>query len=149
MLDELYARLGKPVPHGEDEASRSELALAAGSLSDALAVCSTHGKSEWFMKPETLPWGVKAVVLAVAERRVRNPRGYVSETAGEYSYRRPEQSALGLGLTKGEIALIEKAAGQRGLMTVDVQRAVKVSHSIDYPYPNGRNPWDWADGSRR
>ncbi|MFF3673562.1 hypothetical protein ACFYYS_06170 [Streptomyces sp. NPDC002120] len=117
--------------------------MGEAALSDALAIAATHGKTEWYAKPERLPVGVKAVVLAVAERRVRNPNGYVSETAGEYSYRRPDMSALGLALTKGEIALIEKAAGTRGLMSVDVQRAVRIQHGIDYPWPNGRETWDF------
>ncbi|MFD0374663.1 hypothetical protein [Streptomyces sp. NPDC127112] len=137
LLDDLFARLGKPVPTNPEEK-----ALAESAIYDALAIVSTYGKAEWYADPGRLPVGVKAVVLAVAERRVRNPKGFVSETAGEYSYRRPEQAALGLGLTAGEIALIEKATGVRGLVTVETVRSVRLNHSVNYPWPDGKDRWD-------
>ncbi|MFD8142618.1 hypothetical protein [Streptomyces sp. NPDC059708] len=137
LLEDLYARLGKPVP-----TEPTELGMGEAALYDALAIAATHGKAEWYGKPETLPVGVKAVVLAVAERRVRNPNGYVSETAGEYTYRRPDMSALGLALTKGELALIERAAGSRGLRTVETVRAFETSDYIDFPWPNGQERWE-------
>ncbi|WP_424216346.1 hypothetical protein ACN20G_29860 (plasmid) [Streptomyces sp. BI20] len=135
LLEDLYSRLGKPAPTDEEERAQ-----AWGAIYDALAVVSTYGKTGWFSNPGSLPPGVKAVLLAVAERKVRNPEGYVSETAGEYSYRRPEQSALGLGLTAGEIALIEKAMGVRGLRSVQLESAVRITHTPTFHrlYRTGR-----------
>lgn len=61
---------------------------------------------------------VRMIVLRVAGRAFRNPEGFSSESAGDYSYQRNGIGADGgLFLTQDEIKLIRKAAGKTGLWT--------------------------------
>lgn len=81
-----------------------------------------------------VPDVVKAVVLAVAERRMRNPEGYVSEMAGEYSYRLPEAGSAGMFFRPDELSAIRQAAGRTGLVSVPVSRPVIVARELYYPH---------------
>lgn len=70
-----------------------------------------------------LPRIVRLITLRVAERAVRNPEGFSSESAGDYSYQR--NGAVGEGglyLTAREIAQLRRAGGKSGLWTQQVTR---------------------------
>lgn len=68
-----------------------------------------------------VPASVRAVVLRVAERVYRNPQGFRSESAGDYSYQRPE-AGLGMYLTEAELRIIRRALGRTGLWTQPTTR---------------------------
>ncbi|WP_025272031.1 hypothetical protein [Haloglycomyces albus] len=115
-LAQLEARLGRPIPEGPEQ----DQAIAA--LDDASALVLSYGRPTW--STDTVPAVVRVVVLAVAERRVRNPDGMASEQAGEYSYRLSRDTPAGVALTDTEAHVIRRAAGHVGLTSVRVNRAV-------------------------
>ncbi|WP_030981221.1 hypothetical protein [Streptomyces sp. NRRL S-1813] len=112
-VEELTARLGYPL-EGE------ERVMAEAALADVSATVRAYG----------LPWPTRAmapavviaVVLAVAERRVRNPEGYRAESQGGYQYQLPATAPTGVELTPVEIQLIRSQAGMGGLYSVPIER---------------------------
>jgi hypothetical protein len=64
---------------------------------------------------------VRAVVLRAAERAMRNPGGFSSESSGDYSYQRTGVQP-GVYLTDGELRILRRATGRRGLWTQPVTR---------------------------
>ncbi len=112
-----------------------ENAAAFAALEDASALARLYGLPVWGSSPERpAPEAVRAVVLAVAERRLRNPEGFVSEMAGEYSYRLPEAASAGVSFRPDELTTIRQAAGRTGLVSVPVARPVTVAKSRYYPH---------------
>lgn len=109
----------------------------SATLDDISALARLYGLPTWG-NPVPVPDAVKAVVLAVAERRMRNPEGYVSEMAGEYSYRLPEAGSAGVGFKDDELHIIRLCSGRSGLAAVPVNRPVRVAHRRYWPY--GKNP---------
>ncbi|MEV4443607.1 hypothetical protein AB0K09_32365 [Streptomyces sp. NPDC049577] len=119
----------------------AEREQAEAALDDASAIVRAHGNPSWGAvvdgRLRPVPAAVKAIVLAVAERRVRNPEGFVSESAGEYSYRMPEQGAVGGSLSKGEQLLIERLSGRSAMRSLETVRAVVLTDRCSgYPYPD-------------
>ncbi len=123
-VDELEARMMVTF-------SAEEQVAASAALDDISALARHYGLPTWG-NPAPVPEAVKAVVLAVAERRMRNPEGYVSEMAGEYQYRMPESGAA--GFREDELNVLRQASGRAGLVSVPVQRPVKVAHHRYYPF---------------
>lgn len=113
--------------------TEQEAVAASAALDDISALARHYGLPTWG-NPAPVPEAVKAVVLAVAERRMRNPEGYVSEMAGEYQYRMPESGAAGNLFREDELAILRQTSGRAGLVSVPVQRAVKVAHHRYYPF---------------
>ncbi|MFB7420774.1 hypothetical protein ACFC1L_40060 [Streptomyces sp. NPDC056210] len=161
-VPELEARVGKPFVTDEEKA------MAAAALEDAAAMARTYGNPYWgcysmqtFAETEpvvvngmavrttgmNVPDGVKAVVLAMAARALRNPDGFVSETAGEYTYRYSENTANGLSPSPGEITMLEKLAQKDKIRTVTFERAVQIVRRRENPYDdNGDVIWDESSG---
>ncbi|GAB7185926.1 hypothetical protein ATKI12_5757 [Kitasatospora sp. Ki12] len=104
-VDQLTARLGYPL-------TGPDLTMAEAALADASAVVRAHGLA--WPDPARVPDVVRSVVLAAAERRVRNPEGYRMEQQGSYSYQLPASTPLGVDLTTSEVRLIRGAAGVAG-----------------------------------
>jgi len=50
----------------------------------------------------TVPDAVVQVVIAAAERKWTNPRGYIQDTTGPFTVRLPERAGDGIYLTEGE-----------------------------------------------
>ncbi|QPB09546.1 head-to-tail connector complex protein [Streptomyces phage Sycamore] len=110
-------------------------AVAAGAcIDDVSALARLYGLPLWGTGTNPVPDVVRAVVLAVAERRMRNPEGYVSEMAGEYSYRLPEAGSAGMFFRPDELTTIRQAAGRTGLVSVPVTRPVMVAKSLHWPH---------------
>ncbi len=113
--------------------SNSESVAAGAALDDISALARHYGLPTWG-NTTPVPEAVKAVVLAVAERRMRNPEGYVSEMAGEYQYRLPEAGSAGNFFREDELTVIRQASGRVGLASVPVQRPVTIAHHRYYPF---------------
>jgi fructose-specific component phosphotransferase system IIB-like protein len=162
-VPELEARVGRSFVTDEEKA------MAAAALEDAAAIARVYGNPYWgcysvstFSASDepviingvkllstglTVPDGVKAVVLAMAARAVRNPDGFVSETAGEYTYRYSENTANGLSPSPGEITMLEKLAQKDKLRTIEFQRAVQIARRRETPYDeDGDVIWDESSG---
>jgi fructose-specific component phosphotransferase system IIB-like protein len=161
---ELEARVGRSFVTDEEKA------MAAAALEDAAAIARAYGNPYWgcvasantfssnseptvvngvrlLAAPLNVPAGVKAVCLAMAARAMRNPDGFVSETAGEYTYRYSENTANGLAPSPGEILMLEKLAQKDKIRTVEYERAVQISRQKDYPYEaDGDVIWDQSSG---
>lgn len=130
-LPELEARMGKTF------ATPTEQAQATAALADASDLARAFGNPMWGAEGAAVPAIVRVVVLAVAERRMRNPDGYVSEQAAEYMYRRETSAAAGLAFTPIEERLLLKALGWGVLVCVPVQREVRIAAPTYYPYSEG------------
>jgi fructose-specific component phosphotransferase system IIB-like protein len=145
-----------------------EKAMAVAALEDAAAIARVYGDPWWGCTPVTtmaatepvvvngvtvrstginVPAGVKAVVLAMAARALRNPDGFVSETAGEYTYRYSENTANGISPSQGEITMLAKLAQKDKIRTVAFERAVQIARKRENPYDeNGDVIWDESSG---
>ncbi|WP_328953668.1 hypothetical protein [Kitasatospora purpeofusca] len=132
----LFARLGRPAP----EPGTPDWERASAAIEDAFWVIAAQGHPAW--SPERHPRVIRTLALAVADRRFRNPESYVQEQAGEVSYRMADGSPVGLALTRGEVALIERVAGRGGLKSVQGQRSV-LSRGLrtGYPFPDPEDSW--------
>jgi hypothetical protein len=114
--------------------SDTESVAAGMALDDVSALARLYGMPLWGMNDNPVPEVVKGVVLAVAERRMRNPEGFVSEMAGEYSYRLPEAGSAGLFFRPDELMTIRQASGRTGIVSVPVSRPVTVAKNRYYPH---------------
>lgn len=118
--EDLEYRMGR-------EFTDAELPRVEAALDDASALVRAEAGRSW-VDPETglvtgLPAAIKTVVLRVAERVVRNPQGFRSESAGDYSFQRYDaDDGGGPYLTDREMAIIRKALGRTGLWTLRTER---------------------------
>ncbi|MGW0929554.1 hypothetical protein [Streptomyces sp. NPDC002644] len=126
-VDDLEARMG--VTFGPDESR-----IAETCLDDVSALARLYGFPSWGVGDHGIPDAVKAVVLAVAERRMRNPEGYVQEMAGEYSYRLPESGAAGMFFRPDELRVIRQSSGRTGLTSINVARPYRIDKLRYYPH---------------
>lgn len=117
-VQDVENRLGRSLHEGE--AGR-----VVALLEDASAlVCDVAGR-DW-IDPDTghlttVPGTVRAVVLRMVERAIRNPHGFSAEAAGDYSYQRTNVEP-GIYLTKAEEAIIRRAVKSRQLWTQPTTR---------------------------
>ena len=121
-IPDLEARLGRNIVP-------SELPRAIAVLEDASALVRDVVGATLWIDPDTgatllasVPASVRTVVLRAAERAMRNPDGFSSESAGDYSYQRNAVPGPGVYLTDGELRILRKAIGKTGLWTQQVTR---------------------------
>lgn len=100
---------------GRELDADADITRAESVLSLASDMVRDEAGKDW--TPEDVPRRVRAIVLAVAERAVRNPDGFSSESAGDYSYQRVgvPGGIGGLYLTKDEIKILTRLSGKSGL----------------------------------
>ncbi len=100
-----------------------ELPRAMAVLEDASALIRDVAGRDWVVDGAltALPSTIRSTCLKVAERSIRNPGGYSSESAGDYTYQR-NSAADGVYLTEREEAIIRRAIGRSGLWTQPVER---------------------------
>jgi hypothetical protein len=120
-VPDLEARLGRVI----DE---NEMDRALAVLEDASELVRAEvGLTVWTDPDTTLttlslvPGSVRAVVLKAAERAMRNPGGYSSESSGDYSFQR-NGAQFGVYLTDAELKIIRRSVGRTGLWTQPVTR---------------------------
>lgn len=114
----LEVRLGRSLEGAE--ASR-----AVALLDDASALVRDVAGKDW-IDPDTgvllpVPGTVRATVLRMVDRAVRNPDGFSAESAGDYSYQRTGVQP-GIYLTDPEEKAIRRALGKSGLWNQPVTR---------------------------
>jgi Gp19/Gp15/Gp42-like protein len=114
----LEVRLGRTLEGAE--ASR-----AVALLDDASALVRDVAGKDW-IDPDTgvllpVPGTVRATVLRMVDRAVRNPDGFSAESAGDYSYQRTGVQP-GIYLTDPEEKAIRRALGKSGLWNQPVTR---------------------------
>lgn len=117
-VEDLEYRLGRTF-------NSEELPRVEAVLDDASALVRMEAGQTW-IDPLTgdiaaVPAPIRTIVLRVAERVMRNPQGFKSESAGDYSYQRTDGDSS-LYLTDREIAMIRRALGRSGLWTQPVER---------------------------
>lgn len=117
--EDLEYRIGR-------EFTDAELPRVEAALDDASALVRNEAGQTWIDAltglVTGLPDAIKTVVLRVAERVIRNPQGFRSESAGDYSFQRYDSDEGGPYLTDREIAIIRKAMGRTGLWTQPLER---------------------------
>ncbi|MBP2479105.1 hypothetical protein JOF53_007977 [Crossiella equi] len=106
-LAELSERMQRPLA-GTPEEKR---ALAA--LADASALVRAEVPPGLLVP--TVPEVVVTVVCQAAARAVRNPDGFSSETAGQYTYRYGEAGTNGVYLTGDDRAILRRLSRRSGL----------------------------------
>lgn len=133
-IEQLQARM-RTTFTGADEA------FAQAALADASALVRLYGLP--WPDPATAPEVAVGIVLAAAERRVRNPEGYRMELEGSYSYQLPASAPTGVALSPSEIDLLRELAGRGGLVSVEVCRPVRVDDTWYAPVlgSSERIPW--------
>lgn len=121
-IPELEARLGRNIVP-------SEIDRATATIEDASALVREEvGYTVWIdtdtgaTNYALVPASVRAVVLRSAERAMRNPGGFSSESSGDYSYQRTGTQQPGVFLTDGELRILRRAVGRTGLWTQPVTR---------------------------
>lgn len=116
-VPDIEARLGRTF--ADAEAPR-----VVGLLEDASALVREYAGRSWIDSdgnPTVVPGTIRAVVLRVVERAVRNPDGFSAESDGDYSYQRTNVEQ-GVYLTDAEKQLVRRAAGRTGLWTQQTTR---------------------------
>lgn len=103
----------------------ADLTRAVALLDDASALVRDIAGKTW-IDPVTdtllpVPGSIRWSVLRAAERAIRNPEGFSSESAGDYSYQRTGVQP-GVYLTESEEKSIRKAIGRSGMWTQPVTR---------------------------
>lgn len=103
----------------------TEAARALALLDDASALVRDVAGKDW-IDPVTgvllpVPGTIRATVLRMVDRAVRNPEGFSAESAGDYSYQRTGVQP-GIYLTDGEEKAIRRALGKSGMWTQPVTR---------------------------
>lgn len=93
----------------------AEAARAQAALDDASALVREEARRDWLDADgnPNPPSAVLTVVLTAALRVVRNPDGYTSEAEGDYSYRRSEDTGLGVYLTEEEKTIVRRYRGTK------------------------------------
>jgi hypothetical protein len=92
---------------------------------------------------EPVPGTVRATVLRMVERAVRNPEGFSAESAGDYSYQRTGVQP-GIYVTEGEERAIRRAIGKTGLWNQPLTRneeALTVGF-VEDQFGSELIPWD-------
>lgn len=124
--DELVRRLSR-------EFNDVELERAEAVLEDASDFVREESRKDWLKRDDDgvivepyendAPHIVRKITLRVAERAIRNPEGFSSESAGDYSYQRNGATGEGgLYLTERELKILLRAGGQTGLWTQPTER---------------------------
>lgn len=102
-----------------------ELSRVEAVLDDASALVRDEAGRTWVDditgNLTSVPASIRAVVLRVAERVMRNPQGFKSESGGDYSYQRAD-GAVGVYLTDQERQIIRRAIRRPGLWTQPTER---------------------------
>lgn len=96
----------------------AEVGRAVALLDDASALVRDVAGKDW-IDPVTgallsVPGTIRATVLRMVDRAVRNPDGFSAESAGDYSYQRTGVQP-GIYLTDAEEKAIRRALGKSGL----------------------------------
>src|SRR4051812_47379140 len=107
-VGQLEARLGRQLA-GDD------LTRGIAVIEDATELARLEvGYAKW-TDPDTdiflvssVPGSAKAVVLRAAERAMRNPGGFSSESAADFSYQR-NGAQVGVYFTDAEIAILRRS----------------------------------------
>ncbi|GAA4527465.1 hypothetical protein [Amycolatopsis samaneae] len=98
----------------------------------------------------TVPPAVVTVVCQAARRAVRNPEGYQSETAGQYTYRYGDDTTTGVYLTDAEHKVLRRVGRRSGLRSVRTPYAAEPDNApprtLPVLNPDGQLaepfPWD-------
>lgn len=120
-VEDLIARLGSEIV-GDPDQARAEAALE-----DVSAFIREEAHKTWLDPDDATvaipPAIIRTIALRVAERSYRNPEGFSSESAADYSYQRNGATGEGgLYFTERELKQIRRAAGRSGMWTQKVTR---------------------------
>ncbi|MCK2239395.1 MULTISPECIES: hypothetical protein [unclassified Crossiella] len=142
-LAELETRMRRPLAGTPDE----DGALAA--LADASALVRAEVPPALLIP--TTPPAVVAVVCQSAARAVRNPDGFQSETAGQYTYRYGDPAVTGVYLTEEERAVLRRLSRRSGLRSTRTPYGAG-EHTdppyrlpVLYRYGRTGEPFPWED----
>lgn len=138
-VDDLLLRLGREA-FGDLEEARAEAVL-----NDASEFVREESGSLWLdpldLTKVKAPRIVQVITVRVAERATRNPEGFSSESAGDYSYQR--NGAVGEGglyLTERELKMLRKAGGKTGMWNQQITRGEEWDETEWVPDQYGCDP---------
>ena len=140
---EFAAWVGESIPDNDPRA----LAYLAGA---SARVRSYTGRT--WVDPDTkqlldVPDDVATVVKQVAERKWRNPAGFVQETTGPFTVRYPDRPRDGLYLTEDEQAMLDpyKYNGRRQLWTMRIDGHDDYLDTVFVDVEGGGDPFPLYD----
>lgn len=120
-VEDLIARLGSDISGDPDQAR------ADAAIEDVSAFIREEAHKTWLDPDDATvanpPAIIRTITLRVAERTYRNPEGFSSESAADYSYQRNGATGEGgLYFTERELKQIRRAAGRSGLWAQQTYR---------------------------
>lgn len=126
-VEDLLLRLAR------DEFADLEEVRAAAVLEDVSEFVREESRKDWLTRDADgvvvepfevdAPRIVRTITLRCAERAIRNPEGFSSESAGDYSYQRNGATGEGgIYLTERELKILLRAGGNTGLWTQPITR---------------------------
>lgn len=101
-----------------------------------------------------VPPAVVTIVCQAAGRAVRNPEGYASETAGQYTYRYGDDATSGVYLTAHDHKVLRRLSRRSGLRSVRTPYAAEPGylgpHALPVLGPDGQlaEPFPWEEPPR-
>lgn len=82
-----------------------------------------------------VPPAVVTIVCQAAGRAVRNPEGYSSETAGQYTYRYGDDATSGVYLTEHDHKVLRRLARRSGLRSTRTPYAAEPDNAAPHTLP--------------
>lgn len=114
--EEVRIRMQRPAPFAGVELTRVQAVCV-----DASALVRAASGSTWLDPDDETrvkaPEMVSLIARRCAERAVRNPEGFSTETVTDYSFQRPKDGSVGEGglfLTPQEVKSLQQVGGLRG-----------------------------------
>lgn len=136
-VGDLEARLGRTF-------ADAELARVVSVLEDVSALVRDEAGVDWVDavtgQLTAVPAAIRAVVLRAAERSIRNPGGFSSESTDGYSYQRVGVQD-GVHLTDADIRLIRRATKRPGLWTQPTTRGFEGLDTVWFEDQFGTEPF--------
>lgn len=142
-LDQLKARPGITLPSPDAEARALTALVDASNL--------VRAELPPALLVGTVPPAVVTIVCQAAGRAVRNPEGYASETAGQYTYRYGDDAVTGVYLTEHDHKVLRRLARRSGLRSTRTPYGAEPEstgpHAMPVQGPDGRlaEPFPWEE----
>ncbi|PAU46715.1 hypothetical protein CK936_22620 [Streptomyces albireticuli] len=130
--EDVEARLGRLLDEGE----RGMVGVLIADASQLVDL-----EAGFPPRPDPLPYFFASLAAKLVTRVVRNPDGFVSEQAGEYSYRIAGESAAGLALTETEKRQVARFLGRNPLRSVAIDAGIDLG--VRRQITPGRNHNDY------
>jgi hypothetical protein len=135
---DLQALLGRTLDGDELVRGVALLQAATGLVYDEIGYDKWVDQTTGRISRDQVPWSIRHIVARAAERAMRNPGGYSSESSGDYTYQRTGVAAEGVYFTESEWRTIRRRSSSRtGLWTQPTTRGEEWPRTVYLEDSNG------------